>query len=247
MSLFTKVSHGLTTGDRVVWGNLDPSDCGLVEGQVYYVLTTPDADTFTISETDGGTEFDLTFDLIDGTLSGAAVYTAITDPADVMAPPTEPPTATAPTVDSALVSGIVRLRIVLNDTAEPKVREYEVQVTHKYDVNGDPDWTTPFTVTIPAGVAGGEEASIPALGNTNYTVRVRAVDVYGNFGDYSTEVDITTIEGSDSLTAALAAIANGVDGEVIDATNIQDNAIETRHIKANAVTADALAALTATM
>lgn len=247
MSVITKAGHGFSPDDPIYFGNLVPSDCGIVEGQTYYVLTVPTADTFTFSETIGGAEFALTFDITDGIVASLATYTPVSD--GVMDPPDPVPTPTDPTLTSAEVSGIVRLRVNLNDTAEAKVRLWEVQITTKYftpdpaDPQPAPDdvehwvWTTPHTYSLPQGST---ELSIPALGSTVYAVRVRAEDVYGNQSAYSGEVTHTTVAGSDSLSAALAAISNAVDGRVIDGTNITENAITSFHVDARSISATAL-------
>lgn len=60
----TSASHGMTVGQQIMfnapYGETLPGS--LVAGQFYYIKTTPTGTTFTISETDGGAEFDITSD-----------------------------------------------------------------------------------------------------------------------------------------------------------------------------------------
>lgn len=236
-SLIHATAHGLSVNDPFYFANVLPTDSGIDEATVYYVLTVPTADTFTFSETEGGAAFVLDNAITDGSIVDVDVYSVVDD--GNMSPPPDPPVAVDPTVDSVLVSGIVRLQITLNVTPEEKVRLYEVQVTHQYDSNSDPDWSAAVTHSLPEGST---ELTIPALGETQYTVRQRVIDVYGNIGDWSAEIDHTTLTGSDSLAAALAALANDVSDGVITETKIADGAISTPKLQAGAVTADILAA-----
>ena len=239
MSTFTKVAHGLSVNDAIYWGNLVPSDCGLEEGRVYYIKAVPTADTFTISETLGGAEFDLTFDLTDGTLSEVAVYTAITDPTDVMAPPVAPLVPAAPVLASVLLSGVVRLSVLLDAGGEATIRGTEVSITHKFDSNGDPEWDNGVIYMLPTGST---DLTIPALGQTLYAVRCRYQDVFANYSSYSSTTSITTTAGSDALAAAIADLANDVQDGIITETKIADDAISTPKLQAGAVTAEILAA-----
>jgi hypothetical protein len=251
-SLITFVDHGFQEDDAIYFGNLVPDDCGIEEGRTYYVLASNlTTDTFEFSETLGGAAFSLTHDIESGAVSPAAVYTAITDPTDPMSPPEAVATPTDPTLSSVLASGIVRLNVTINDAPPPKLRVWELQITHKwtvvYNTPEDPesgiasegwDWEAAGRHSI---VAGSDELSIPALGATVYAVRVRALDVYGNYSGYSSEVTGETVAGSDALAAALADIANDVSDGVITETKIADNAISTPKLQAGSVTAEVLA------
>ena len=235
--LIHAVGHGLSADDTIMLGNLVGGD-GLEENVLYYVLASGlTADDFKVSETSGGTAITFTTDLTDGTVVLSDTYEVVAD--GVMDPPTAVPTASSPTISSATISGIVRLVIQLNDTAEAKVRVWEVQVTHQFDSNGDPDWDLAQVFNLPEGTT---ELSVPALGSTVYNVRVRAIDVYGNEGAFSNEVESTTIAGSDALNAALADLANDVPDGIITETKISDGAISTPKLQAGAVTASVLAA-----
>ncbi len=68
--VITKVAHGLTVGREVVFSTTGALPTGLVAGTKYYVKTTPDADTFTVSATLGGTVIATT-----GTQSGTHTVT----------------------------------------------------------------------------------------------------------------------------------------------------------------------------
>ena len=98
---------------------------------------------------------------------------------------------------SLVTAGVVRLKITLNGSPAAPVRLWEVNVTNKYS-GATPLWDEPhiIEVTPPLTVI-----SIPSLGAVKYAVRVRAQDVYGNFGSYSSVVEHTTTAGADSLMA----------------------------------------------
>lgn len=245
MSAIVKAAHGLVAGQRVVFSSL-VGGVGIDPDTIYWVVPVVNADDFQIAETQDGTPITFT------TVTSANMqvvpettdtdpdnpsYTAITDPADAMAPPLPVPTPSAPTVGSALVSGIVRIQIALNDTAEAKVRAWEVQFTHNYS-GATPDFTTPQKLTMPEGST---TASLPALGSTLYAVRVSATDVYGNVSDWSSVVEHTTVAGSDSLQTSVAAVANDI-SRLITETDIQPGSISTPLLQTGAVTADILAA-----
>lgn len=244
-SLIHFVAHGLSADDAFQFANLEPADAGPVEGDTYYVLAAGlTADDFEFSETPSGTPFDLSFDITSVNLVFPDQYTAS---AGVMAPPDPVPTPSAPSVASITIGGVVRLSIILNDTAEAKVREWQIQMTHKFDIPdpvnfpdvGDWDWTKAQNITLPFGA---DSISIPALGSTTYATRVRAIDVYGNESSYSTEVEVTTDAGNDSVAAALADVANDISFQITE-TQIADDAISTPKLQANSVTADVLAAV----
>lgn len=63
----TSADHGLAVGDTVVFGGLT-GGVGLTDGTVYYVLTTPAANTLTVSDQSGGAVVDFTTDITDGSL-----------------------------------------------------------------------------------------------------------------------------------------------------------------------------------
>lgn len=248
MSAIVKAAHGLVAGQRVAFSNL-VGGVGIDPDFVYYVVPVVNVNDFQIAETDGGTPITFTtvtsanMQVVPETETtdpyGNGTYVPITDPTDAMAPPTVPPTPSAPTVASAIVSGIVRLQITLNDTAQAKVRNWEVSVTHNF-VGANPDWSNGGTkITMPEGSTA---ASLPALGSTVYAVRVSATDVYGNVSAFSPEVTHTTVAGSDALNAALASLTNDVADGIITETKIADGAISTPKLQAGSVTAQILAA-----
>lgn len=64
---FTSFAHGMVVDNRVVFYAQDPTSggvlpTGITEGTVYWVLTVPTADTFTVSLTQGGAVVNLTAD-----------------------------------------------------------------------------------------------------------------------------------------------------------------------------------------
>lgn len=240
-TLVTAPSHGLIADEPIYFGNIFPDNTGIIEGQTYYVLATDlTANEFRFAETVGGAAITLFVEIDDGNVSpvGSTVYTAITDPTDVMAPPPVPVTPTAPTLGSETISGLVRLSVLVSDTANEALRATEVQITHKF-IDADPDWGAASVYTLPFTST---ELTVPAIGSTVYAVRRRNQDVYGNFSAWSTHSSITTVAGSDALNAALADLANDVPDGIITETKIADNSISTPKLMAGAVTAEVLAA-----
>jgi hypothetical protein len=73
--LFTDTTHGLTVGDALILASVT-GGTGLTAGNTYYVLTTPDADTFTVSATRGGSTTAFSTDV------SAGVFVKIADPRD---------------------------------------------------------------------------------------------------------------------------------------------------------------------
>lgn len=71
--VFTWTGHSLEVGDAVHFTTTGALPTGLTAGTTYYVKTTPDANTFTVAATAGGTAIVTT-----GTQSG--VHTATTQP-----------------------------------------------------------------------------------------------------------------------------------------------------------------------
>lgn len=69
----TWTAHGLAVGSKVKFSTTGALPTGLVAGTEYYIKTAPDADTFTLSATSGGSAINTT-----GSQSG--VHTAITVP-----------------------------------------------------------------------------------------------------------------------------------------------------------------------
>jgi len=234
--LINFTAHGLVADDTIMLGNLVGGE-GLEQNLAYFVLASGlTANAFKVSLTSGGAAIAYTTDITDGVIVRTDVYQTLVD--GIQDPPAVVPTPSVPTLTSADVAGIVRLRVVLNDTAEAKVRAWEVQVTNKFAA-ADADWTTPFSATLPDGST---ELSLPALGSTVYAVRIRAQDVYGNYSAYCADTLHTTQVGNDSLAASIALLANDVQDGIITETKIADNAISTPKLQAGAVTADILAA-----
>lgn len=209
--LVNAASHGFVTNDIVYFTGL-VGGAGLSESTAYYVLAAGlTASAFKVSLSSAGVALDITADYTAGVLWRSAVYTAVTDPNHVMAPPTNPAAPTAPTVTSALVSTVVRLTVALNTMPENKARLFEVQVTHKYS-GATPDWTGAQVFDL---TEGSTAITIPALGGTKYAVRTLLADVYGNFSAASTVVEHTTLAGPDSVS-----LINGPATVTINATGI---------------------------
>lgn len=72
--VLTKVAHGLEVGDAVVLSTSGSLPTGLTAGTQYFVKTTPDADTFTLATTPGGTA-------INTTSAGSGTHTVALVPA----------------------------------------------------------------------------------------------------------------------------------------------------------------------
>jgi hypothetical protein len=71
-NLFTRSAHGLKVGDPVIFTGLT-GGAGITASAVYYVTSVPDANTFKVSGSRGGTELDFTTDLSSGTVTGVCV------------------------------------------------------------------------------------------------------------------------------------------------------------------------------
>lgn len=56
----TALAHGLNVGDSVTYRPVGSAISGLISGRSYYVKSTPDTDTLTLSATQGGTTIDIT-------------------------------------------------------------------------------------------------------------------------------------------------------------------------------------------
>jgi hypothetical protein len=227
-SIITAVAHGLLVDGAFKFANVLPTNSGVDEATTYYVLTVPTSDTLTFSESIGGTAFVLTNAITDGSLVTGEEYTVVSD--GIMDPPDAITAPDAPTLESSVDSGIVRLLITVNTAPEPKQRAWEVQVTHQFD-GATPLWDTPLTIVLPEQSS---TMSIPALSLTHYAARVRAEDVYGQFSEYSSVFDLpSTVEGPDASTLPADSITEAM---------LQVDSISTRVLQAGAVTADILAA-----
>ncbi len=104
-AVFTRVAHGLTAGNPIVFSTTGSLPTGLTAGTTYYVIEAGlTDDAFEVSDTPNGAAintsggqagthtvaavaFTLTFDITSGIVSEIAVYTPVTDPDDVHAPP----------------------------------------------------------------------------------------------------------------------------------------------------------------
>jgi hypothetical protein len=213
MSTIHAVAHGLTASTRIRFGNVVPTDTGIDETADYYVLAAGlTADDFQFSETDGGAAFTLAADITDGTISQGDTYTQVAD--GIMDAPTTPTTPTVPTVTSSVVNGVVRLSIALTGGGETDIRSDEVSITHEFS-GGSPVWTHAEIRAVPSG---GTTIAVPALGSTQYGVRVRRMDVYGNFSAYCSTVTHTTLVGSDS--ARSTGVKNAATTVTVDETGL---------------------------
>ncbi|MES4793297.1 MAG: hypothetical protein C4321_10250, partial [Chloroflexota bacterium] len=213
--------HGFSAGTRIYFGNLIPGTTGIVEGQVYVVLSAGLSLTqFQFSTAPNGQPISLRVPLTSGVVSLAPTYKQITDPNDVMAPPPaiSPPTNLTLSSASRLDSdghAQISLTISLVQPTEPTLRESVVSVSPP---NG------PVTrVSIPKGQT---TTTIPSvLGKTQYTATAIAYDVYGNASAQTAPVSITTV-GDDApppVPANLSASA-GILMAVIswDAVTVDD-------------------------
>jgi hypothetical protein len=212
-SVITAVGHGMVANDPFRFDGLTPTNSGVDEAAVYYVLATGlTADTFQFSTSVGGSAFVLTNAITDGTIVGSGTYAIASG---TMAPPDPIATPSAPTLVSDVTSGIVRLSITLNTAPEPKVRAWEVQVTHKYSdeqaiagsVTGEAD-TELFTLATHGLVADdpvrftaltggtnlevGQTYYVIASGLTSSTFKV-SLTVAGSAVDFTTDVNAGTV------------------------------------------------------
>lgn len=168
------VAHGFVAGSRFYFGNVLPEDTGIVEGQVYYVLAAGlTANAFKFAETDGGTAITLAANVTECVVSGAAVYTAITDPTDTMAPPVAPsaPGSCVLTSTAGLApdgSVITRLNITITQPTSATLRHTIVTVSGGSNV---------VKVVIPVGQTTGSIASV--IPGVSFTGSAVAYDTFG--------------------------------------------------------------------
>lgn len=201
-SIVSHAGHGLVAGDTFYFGNLIPSDCGITEGRTYYVLAAGlTADAFTFSETAAGTPFVLTHDVTSGIISKTAVYTPITDPTHVMAPPTIPDAPTSFNLSSAIEldadgHAITRLYISLVQPTIATLRHSVVIIT---PAAGDP-----IRVVIPAGQTTASVRGVKA--GILYTGHANAWDVFGN-ESVSSNTDTETPPGDTTAPAQITGAA----------------------------------------
>ena len=128
--LINFTAHGLVADDTIMLGNLVGGE-GLEQNLAYFVLASGlTANAFKVSLTSGGAAIAYTTDITDGVIVRTDVYQTLVD--GIQDPPAVVPTPSVPTLTSADVAGIVRLRVVLNDTAEAKVRAWEVPVSYTH-------------------------------------------------------------------------------------------------------------------
>jgi hypothetical protein len=203
-SVIHATAHGFSAGDRIYFGNLVGGD-GIEDGRVYYVIAGGlTADDFEFSETDGGAAFVFTADITSGIVSGAAVYTQITDPADTMAPPVAPgpPVGLALTPQNTLDAdghAISTLNITLTQPADATLRQSVVTLT--------PSVGDVFQVIIPAGQT---TAVIRVPANIDYDGEAFAYDIFGNPSLTST-TDSTT-SAADTTAPATPFNPQPIDG-----------------------------------
>lgn len=192
-STINKVAHGLLANATFTFANVLPTDSGIVEGTVYYVLASGlTANTFQFALTAGGTAITLTNAIASGDVYAVDEYGVTTDP--IMPVPSTPTTPAAGVLGSAVVGLLVRLTFTLSDPATvPHVRLYEVMFTRDFAVT--PTWTTATVYGIPEGT---DAVVINALPLTTYYARVRSQDVYGQYSAWSAYVTHTTVDGADS-------------------------------------------------
>lgn len=74
--VFTKSAHGYAINDPLVFSTTGALPTGLTAGTVYYVLTVPTADTFTVSTSAGGSAVN-TSGSQSGTHSSTGIYSAL--------------------------------------------------------------------------------------------------------------------------------------------------------------------------
>lgn len=182
-------SHGFVDGDEIVFTNLEGGD-GITEGVKYYViadgLTT---DEFQFSDALGGVAFAFTA-ITAGTVAKWPTYSVVTS--GPMIEPEPPDTPDAPSVTSSAVVQIDgTTTVVLTVTPDPggaedTIRNVEIQ----YTTVAGPDFTNAPSVTIPVTTA---KWQLPnAYGLTNYYVRTRNIDVFGNASWWSDPTTHTT-------------------------------------------------------
>lgn len=187
-SVITATAHGLSVDDPFYFANVLPTDAGVDGSTVYYVLTTPTADTFTFSDSVGGTAITLDYDIDSCDIVDVDTY-------EEEVVPGAPTAQSAPSVSSDVVDNIVRLLVTITDPGDSPVRVREVAATREFSA-GFPVWTNAIVQVVNPTVT---QLMYPALPGTKYAVRVRVQDVYGQYTAWSTATEHTvTTSGADS-------------------------------------------------
>lgn len=171
-STINKTGHGLIAGDAFQFANVLPTDSGIDEGTVYYVLASGlTADAFQFSETDGGAAFTLTNAIDSGDVVAVDTYEESDD--DVMFPP-EPPAAPGSCVltSTAVLApdGTVASRLTIT-IAQP------VSATLRHTVVTVTGGSNEVKVVIPVGeTVGTVPFVVPGI---TYTGTAVAYDTFG--------------------------------------------------------------------
>lgn len=182
-SIITATAHGLAVNETFKFANVLPTDSGVDEATTYYVLTVPTADTFTFSESEGGTAFVLDHDITDGSIVTAETYTEILDDIqDVpdLTPPSKPTGFLARSVFRGIWCSwdegvdpprdMAFYEVRWKEAAESNWHYAQVRTTNFLIANLNPDLNADL------------------VADAVYTVQVRAVDTTGNVYPHTREI-----------------------------------------------------------
>ena len=183
MSIIYAASHGLAIGEGFHFANYLPTDCGVDESTLYYVLPTDfTANSFRFSTSQGGAEYTLLKDITDGTLVSPDTFAVVND--TVMTPPPEPAAPTNVQVTTQVTpdetgQALASIIVTWDQVVDPGLRVNYVDITFIADpVTGDPDWTNPVRMAVPVGE---NKVTITGIASGQaYWVRVYATSVYGS-------------------------------------------------------------------
>jgi hypothetical protein len=221
-STVNAVAHGFVVGDRFYFGNVLPEDTGIVEGQIYYVLFTGlTANAFKFSETDGGPAVTLAANVTECVLSGAAVYTAVTDPDDVHAPPIAPDapgscvlTSTAGLAPDGTV--VTRLNITITQPTSATLRHTIVTVTGGSNV---------VKVVIPVGQTTGSIASV--VPGVSFVGTAISYDTFGLASAVTTSAaHVAAGDAAAPSTPTSPAAAAGILMNLVSWTGVTDDDLD---------------------
>lgn len=207
-SLIHATAHGLSAGSAIRFGNLVPTDSGIVETTTYYVLAAGlTANDFQFSETPGGTAFVLNAAITDGVIRNGDTYEVVNSIEMPALPTLDPPTGltlTSTVTIDADGHQIVRIKAALTHSATPGVIGAKVELA----VTAGLDWATAQVLRAPLGTA---FVQFVVQGNVGFSVRAAAEDVYGRLSAYTATGTITSTRdtGAPATPTGLAGY-NGI-------------------------------------
>lgn len=226
MSVIHFTNHGLAVGQAIKFANIVPTDTGIDETATYYVIAANlTANDFSFSDTLGGAEFDIAFDITEGDVYAPEEYTLL--------PVTEEPDAKvwgtvsdmqAPgvPVEVVLTAGVLGFLARWAGTTAADLTFYEFRYAPDNGTGTAPDtelWKTARSKANALWVGG--------LTNILYWFQVRAIDSSGNV--VTSLTDDTPVKYTEDSEAGFSA-ALSVTPLLTDSADIAEGAVGTSHI-----------------